>query len=326
MLYDEEYSFDVSLSEILDEFIYDNTSPDIILNFLSKYKRSLAEVFRNSACYKRIFQIDFYLNCSSETKDVYWKIVKASPKECGAYICWQMCSRYFTDILSSFERNYARTYLYEKLRKLKISHPYALRHEKYTEELDDVCSQCIHDNKTLAYLGSYFENNSQGYQHLFSAMRYLDYSLFKWRLMQYDVFSLLSDEQKFIYIKSLEKLYDYKIVDIMLQIFDSDEKLEIKKAAYDMLTSIDTGYYPHTPEALLFSNAEDKEILKILNNSSSFAEVQLQTSLTGILVPYKKIAFWLLLNKKKKMLKEWLEYDKEMLNSALNIGELVPCL
>ena len=337
MLYDEAYSFDVSLSEILDEFLYDDTCPEIVLNFLSNYPDKINEIFNHSACYKRIFQADFYFRCTAETrKELLSLCKKVKPIE-YAYLCWQLCSKYFSDKLTFDEKSQVKDLLKNVL-STNFPHPYANRHETYIKDFDEKCSQCIYETKSLAAVNQYIDENGSvpdaendnGPYVSFSAIAkkwknfgpFIDYSLFKWRFLQYDVFANLQSLQKYMYISAvLSNLNISDLEGIQLQIYDSDENLEVKHHLYDKVTS--GCYWSSFAEDIL---KNDPEILKIVRSSSTFEEIQFQVSLLGILPPFKKIALWCLLNRKKKILKGWCDYDVKHLDESLNISKLIPFL
>lgn len=339
MLYDETYSFDVSLSEILDEFLHDDTPPDIILNFLSNYYDEIDQIFKNSICYKQIFQVDFYLRCNRTVRNELFKLMEHVKPQEYSYLCWQLKSRYFSAELTTDEKSIINRFLLQ-VTKEDIRHPYSHRHELYIRDFEENCSKCIHDTKSMTLIGKYYEVNPDEYeakdleakkfdifgteQKWYVAMQQMMHSLFKWRTLQYDVFANLNPKQKYIYITMLPNMDVSDLEEIQLQLYDSDEDVEIKKVLYSKVTTEWKRYtsWSHDPLHSIFKN--DPEILKIVNNAHSFEEIQLNVSLLGILPPYKKIALWCLMAQKKSFLKDWAKYDKETFDSALNIRELLP--
>ena len=91
MIYDRELSKSVSLSKVLDEFLDDNTSPEIIIQWLSDYEDEFPEIIKHSRLYLRMFQLDFFFRCMQPQIDWLFIHLKKVPARVAAYLAWQIC-------------------------------------------------------------------------------------------------------------------------------------------------------------------------------------------------------------------------------------------
>ena len=89
--FDENISVDISLSKILDAFIFENESPKTIIAFLEQHDSSFKEIISHSICWTRLFQIDFVLQCEDEQVDYLISKLKSIPGKIAAYCSWQIC-------------------------------------------------------------------------------------------------------------------------------------------------------------------------------------------------------------------------------------------
>ena len=301
MNYDFSLSENVSLSRILDQLINDNESPEVIINFLKMHDNDFKDIIAKSFCWKRIFQLDFIFECNDACIDYIVSKLTCISANVAMYLVWQACKKE-TELLK-YVKDKFRTYtLHLNGYDMNFSSPYSSINGKmvwnhYDAAFFDACNKkCLIDAMCRMpndKLCDYCNN--------------LVYSLFKYRFLQYDVFSCLSDIQKFIVLRSICKVTDYTTYnDFITQVLESDERPEVKFEAIEFL------------ENFAYKIPNENDYVKC----SSFSELLIRMSIEGV-YDYHSIIQEMLNYKRLDILKDWIEYDEAGFNEAYNISGLV---
>lgn len=301
--FDETISSDVSLSKILDAFILDDEDVSTIIEFLKQHESDFKNIIANSLHWMRLFQVDFILRCRESEIQYLIDKLKSIPGKIAAYCCWQ--------ILSSNSR--CADYLKYKFRKeiswilenFNTSHPYKKHISRFTEAHDsnlfELCTK--HSDMSISdYL------NILDYTNLSNFLKNLDASLFKYRILQLDVFQELSDINKLIYLKSIKENYSDTGL-AYIQILTSNEPLEVKSSALDE-------YYSRVE----FDSR--RNIYDEFAECKSFGEMMLKISIDGN-INQQKLMIRLIDCHKIELLKQWKDFDEVEFNNILNIGDLI---
>lgn len=301
MNYDFSLSENVSLSRILDQLINDNESPEVIINFLKMHDNDFKDIIAKSFCWKRIFQLDFIFECNDACIDYIVSKLTCISNKVAMYLVWQVCKN--ETELPKYVKDKVRTYVsitngYD----MNFSSPYSSINGKivwhnYDSVFFDACNnKCLIDAMCRMpddKLHDYCNN--------------LEYSLFKDRFLQYDVFSCLSDIQKFIVLRSICKAISYAMyIEFITQVLESDERPEVKFKAIEYL------------EQFLYATPNENDYVKC----SSFSELLIRMSIEGV-YDYHSIIQEMLNYKRLDILKDWIEYDEAGFNEAYNISGLV---
>ena len=302
MNYDFSLSENVSLSRILDQLINDNEPPEVIINFLKMHDNDFKDIIAKSFCWKRIFQLDFIFECNDACIDYVVSKLTCISNKVAMYLVWQVCKN--ETELPKYVKDKVRTYAFIHLNGYdrNFSSPYSSIDAKmvwhhYDAAFFDACNKkCLIDaicRMPNDKLRDYCNN--------------LEYSLFKYRFLQYDVFSCLSDIQKFIVLRSICKAISYATyIEFITQVLESDERPEVKFKAIEYL------------EQFLYETPNENDYVKC----SSFSELLIRMSIEGA-YDYHSIIQQMLNYKRFDILKDWIEYDEAGFNEAYNISGLV---
>ena len=302
MNYDFSLSENVSLSRILDQLINDNESPEVIINFLKLHDNDFKDIIAKSFCWKRIFQLDFIFECNDACIDYIVSKLTYISTNVAMYLVWQVCKK--ETELPKYVKDKVRTYAFIHLNgyDMNFSSPYSSIDGKIVEHSYDAAFFDACNNKCLIDAMCRMPNDK-----LHDYCNNLEYSLFKDRFLQYDVFSCLSDIQKFIVLRSICKVTDYTTYnDFITQVLESDERPEVKFEAIEFL------------EQFLYATPNENDYVKC----SSFSELLIRMSIEGV-YDYHSIIQEMLNYKRLDILKDWIEYDEAGFNEAYNISGLV---
>ena len=294
MIIDDSTGCDVNVSAILDEFLIDGTSSDVVIQFLSQHEDNLSEVWRYSDCYEKIFQIDYFLNSSHDVQEWIFKHLKKVPMKDAATFCWQCCSS--LSFISEYTKNRIHREFNWILKNTKVKHPYSNSCESFIKNFDMWIFESLKEGndfvQTIIDMPDNIFNKHAGW---------LTSSLFHKRIYQIDIFeSLLSVLRQWLLIDKFRYMNLRDILDISSQIFGSSLDKEIKKACAKELTK---SYHWGNYEMLLFKH--DQDILKIVNSSRSFDEVQLELAMRGTQYPLKNILLYYFVKGNYKMIQHW---------------------
>lgn len=322
IVYDTNISEDISLSKILDAFIIDNEKSNIIITFLKQHDSYFSEIINNSLYYTKLFQLDFILSCKND--DIKYLIEKLSfiRKYDVALFIWQILKSN-AGKLNNIKYT-LRTNLYKHIDG-SFKHPYYLC-DKKIEQFDQICFKYIERNNSIIDILC-----SQNGDNLIQFFDHLNNSLFKTRLIQYDFISNLSDKALYVFLKNVYNLCNnnihrinlinnFHIIKIFtLQILDSNINNEIKKYCFNQYKKIINNHI--SIEASYNINLETIDIIDIINDSKSFSELMLKMTISNYDITQYSILY--LMTYKMNWLKEWVTYDKDNLNSYLNVSDFI---
>lgn len=302
MNYDFSLSENVSLSRILDQLINDNEPPEVIINFLKMHDNDFKDIIAKSFCWKRIFQLDFIFECNDACIDYIVSKLTCIGNKAAMYLVWQVCKT--ETELPKYVKDKVRTYAFIHLNGYdrNFSSPYSSINGKIVGQQYDAAFFDACNNKCLIDAMCRMPDDK-----LHDYCNNLEYSLFKDRFLQYDVFSCLSDIQKFIVLRSICKAISYATyIEFITQVLESDERPEVKFKAIEYL------------EQFLYATPNENDYVKC----SSFSELLIRMSIEGV-YDYHSIIQEMLNYKRLDILKDWIEYDEAGFNEAYNISGLV---
>ena len=90
MTYDFDISSEVSLSRILDAFIIDDEKPELIVEFLQQHEDNIEDILQYSLYCNRLFQLDFFLKCSSSDQEYIIRLLKQIDMRDASMLVWQI--------------------------------------------------------------------------------------------------------------------------------------------------------------------------------------------------------------------------------------------
>lgn len=297
----------VNPSQVLDYMVSEFDDPNVAVDWL-KDAVDVNVVVANSLCWRRMFQLDFFLKLSQKNMD--WILLaagKVAPAFVKASFAWQVLASKSPEAKFSA---YYRARLCNVVESSGLRHPYAFGHGKYIQHMDEEISmQC-------ASCGISFPRGAgAGFSEY---LRYADYSLFAVRIAQADVFSACSDAQKWEMLQRIAKRPSFRnsftglaetAVDFILQILTSGEDDAVKLESYDCLVSKDVSRYQ-------WSKAESA-----LSGASSVQELLVKADVEGETLGLQLVKC--LLQRRPKWIVEWAEFDPEGLDQILPISEFV---
>jgi len=281
MTFDSDISTQVSLSKILDTFILDNESPSVIVEFWKKYDYAFADIISYSLYCNRLFQLDFFIKCNTDEQEYIITKFKDLLIDDVAMLTWQILKS------DSDKVHHVKCKLRQELKwilEYGPKHPYEHRHEIFISALDNVCCKLAESDR-ISELPLLIQRSK-----LIPYFKYISYSLFQKRLMQYDFFSNLDDAAKYVFLEEIFKQCKrYDIVRFVLQILNSDESVDVKlHCLYHMEQT--TSFY--TTDIL------NSKTLDIVSQCKSFSELMLKMTIFNADVS-QFIVLYLLLFKRK---------------------------
>lgn len=311
MIYNQNISDDVSLSQILDEFIESNESPRVILTFLKQYKSNLIDIIKYSSLSNRLFALDFIKKCSLTDLSNFTKLLEnifENHNQLGFFDHKVISNMFYQILQSNLDRytiNIFRKICVYNLKRLH-AHPYNYSNKKIQEfdrifcdincDIDDIIEQIntIDDNEFI------------------SIASLLNDSLWYDRILQLDVFSLLSPIKQYFIVQKLRgKLIDGKIVK---QWLISDLEVDIKKDIYNCLV----GYIS------IYEEKNSNELLEILNSKDeSYESMIFKLYLMGVDRYASDLIYNLLIIGSIDTLKLMLKNNKDILENHFNICDLL---
>jgi len=303
MTFDERLSESVSLSKILDCFIEDRESPDIILSFLKEHECYIKDIIDCSECSARLFSLDFIKRCSFPQMIEVRKFFEKFEDD-TSYLVWQILQSDMPNNTKRFFRSYLSMIKPKKHPYAgKLSSVYIQTFDKIFIDTDDI--DCVVD-KINSIPNNTFED----------LVKNIDYSLFRERIYQRDMFCGFSIEKQYILIKALSRYGICKwTVKFTKQILNSGIDVEVK---YELFKTIEN--------SMRFVDSYDimlpDEIIELVNLSQNFSQMMLKLNLYGIDTFGSELIFYLLLTDSGR-LNELIEYDRQFVIDNFNICDLV---
>jgi len=278
MVYDQDISDTVSVSEVLDCFLIDNSSPSVIIKTLQKYSDiELRDIFFNSTCYIRMFDLHFISLCGYDEKRFLYSQLKNIDDKVADYFVWQVLKSNLDDMTKNIFRHH--------LQHCRNRHPY---HGFIGRNLQAFDLMFFSGNS----IESIAKNISSTQLSLIGSE--LDKSLFVGRMLQYDFFGELDYSSKFVIMKALIAILHNNagfVYPFMKQVLTSDEDIRIKFEIFSaILKSRDT------IERYVKMHLS-QEIIDIINRSNGYEEVMISLQLMGEEVTDDMLIYLVLKNK-----------------------------
>ena len=299
--FDKNISVDISLSKILDAFIFESESPKTIIAFLEQHDSLFKEIISHSLCWTRLFQIDFVLQCEDEQVDYLISKLKSIPGKIAAYCSWQICcSNSFTSQKLKWKFRKELSWI---LDHFKTRHPYHNFTGKDISRIDAMLFAACNKQEFPEIL------NDISIEDFSSLVTLSDSSLFKFRIYSLDVFQELNDARKWIFLTVGHYWDDQIMENFAWQLLNSDEDKETKIVLLDKLDSycrLDDICHPY------YRYAECKD----------FSEMWLKMTIDGSFNALEMLKL-LIVKKNWKMLFQWAEKDPESMDHELKISDVI---
>lgn len=258
--YESDY---VSPSQILDCMLSESDDPNIVVSWLED-AGGLDAIFANSLCWRRMFQLDFFLKLSDKNMDWVLSAADGLAVSVKATLAWQVLASKSPAVQFAARRLGAR--LRGMVESSGLRHPYALGYGKYIQAADEAISRRC----ALGDAASFPAAAPAGFSEY---VKNMDYSLFAVRMAQSDVFSLCGDVQKWEMLQHVARRPAFwgspanlsdadAAADFILQILSSDEDDAVKLESYRRLVGKPVARYQWTKaESALAEASSVQELL-----------------------------------------------------------------
>lgn len=310
-------------SQQIDAMVLRHDSPSEVVSFLREVCKTFSpeDVFADVLTLGTIFSLDFALQCTPEDRSWLVDNVFASPNH-AAYFAWQAIAS------KSSKADQLKFQLRQRLDTILLNgpvHPYKWNHSRYVMQLDSAAVKLSQAARftDLAYL---INSNSQLSDELMSGW---SYSVFRSRILQYDVYKELSPLNQYMLLKAVQSSSNYAKehyvssktgrhllknsfhADLLIQIIDNAENLEMKHMAYLVLKQFDD-------RSQFISN----DAYVATQECGSFGEFEFKTTIAGENFHTRDMVIYLLLNQ-RSWLNSWIKSDREEVDSLLKCSDLV---
>ena len=204
--FDERISETVSLSRILDHFLDERESPATVIGFLEANLERIDDIMTFSDHSPRLFSLDLLSRCARHETERFHEIVKSvedvSETKCLVYqvFCCERSPEWVRDLFRGDMK---------RLQSLKIPHPYNGRIGETLSKLERM--YCFWG--TTPYDISEILNRMPIYEY-YSLSKHMNpdfgnaswcSSIFGSRILQDDLFHLLSADRQFLYLKGMDE-------------------------------------------------------------------------------------------------------------------------
>ena len=316
MVVDPKLSDNVSLSLVLDELLYSNESPDVVMTFLKGCGSSLGEVLSQSLCSSKITNLDFFRKITSPSgRSLFRKIIEE-------FLVGYAESWMFVVQLSKTGKDAVRMEL--GVDPKKICQKASLRGPiPRIVDWNDLDLIFLEDGSNVFYAAE--KVNSASDMDLNHFLATCSPFLFQGRICQEDFFSSLSDGKKWIFFKNFfpESYFPYpSVVGILskfsLQLLSGSDK-DIRKTMLERFLLNGTlgrdvlGLFP-------WFGSED---VKRIAETGSFPELYMEYAISGIESFVRPILIYLIITNRIGMALEFAENEPELLEKYLPIGDLI---
>lgn len=324
MLFDENISENVSLSKILDCFILEEEKPSIIISFLKDHKKDLRKIFFYSDYSNRLFFLDFIAKMNDREAEDFSKIVDKlyDSEHFGTwenksfiYLVWQVKRSNLPQHIKNVF-NACINYKYSP------KHPYSRKAKpSCIEAFDNVFCDVNKDIETIAD-----EINPIDNEIFKKICCSFEYSIFKDRIFQEDLFVLLEPVKQFILLNSLKEykgslFYSISGSNFFRQVLSSSNvDVEIKYYIYKylFLKEHDTGIISNL---IIFRS--DYKTGRTLLESKTLSQVLMKLELNGIDDFASDVILYFLYNHMESWLFELIDVDRELIENHFNVCDLI---
>lgn len=322
MNYDFSISGDVSLSKILDVFLLDNEDPNVVIEFLKQHDDTLEEILNKSICVGKIFQYSFFKKLNFTSKYFFDKNIlpiKSLENYCKI-LCWQLCAIDKNSYVT-FYRNWVIDH------NSNMNHPYTAGHGKYVYELDNLIIKHLQNNDDpdifISEIINEIDYNNPG------SIKF-EYSLFISAILQYNVFSQLSYQWKFLFLNNLlQKLiaannyYDNFLVDCVIRFIEQLLEFEQDNIFHDaILNAVKIAFCSQYLEYYLLDYTTtflNSNFQRHVFEDSCIEEFLINSTLEGVSISPHEVLY--LLGTKKSWIKNWYKNNPEELDNILAISK-----
>lgn len=322
MNYDFSISNDVSLSKILDVFLLDNEDPNVVIEFLKQHDDTLEEILNKSICVGKIFQYSFFKKLNFTSKYFFDKNILPikSLENYSKILCWQLCAIDKNSYVT-FYRNWVIDH------NSNMPHPYTAGHGNYVYGLDNLIITHLQNNDDPDIFISEIINQID-----YNISNYIkfEYSLFISAILQYNVFSQLSYQWKFLFLNNVllrlmaaNNFYDNFLVDCIIRFIEQLLEFEQDNIFHDaILHAIKNVFCSQYLEYYLldyitiFLNSNFK---RHLSEDSCIEEFLINSTLEGVSISPHEVLY--LLCRKKSWIKNWHKNNPEELDNILAISK-----
>ena len=316
MVVDPKLSDTVSLSLVLDELLYSNESPDVVMSFLKDCGSSLGEVLSQSICSSKITNLDFFLKISTPSgRSLFRKIIKE-------FLVGHAESWMFVVQLSRMGKESVRIEL--GLDPQKICHEASL-HGPVPRIVDgnDLDSLFLEKDSNVFYVAE--KVNSSDDLSLTGLMNTCLPFLFHGRICQEDFFSSLSDGKKWIFFEKLFPRWYFP--------HPSVNRINAK-FSIQLLSGADEGIGKTMLERFLTNGTLANEVLGLfpqfgaedmrrISTAESFQDLYMQYAISGIDEFLRPVMIYLISTKRIGMALEFARNEPELLEKYLPIGKIL---
>lgn len=311
MIFDEKISETISLSRILDSFIEDDESPEVICNFLLQYYNDCFDILYNSNLSNRIFQIDFIVKCNQKEIDFICDLIEDNKVESSVWLvlCWQILRSNIDNRIKYRFKNFPKNAV--------LSHVYC-RGSKHIQEFDSIFLNDIDKFDNLSYIANNISN-----EEFLNITEDLNYSLLTNRLLQYDFFYNLKIERQYLFIKNIfhsidmkTGIYGHSLVKFIKQILSSDIDADVKFLVYSEMVKRDWIRYIIEKNLTVDENVE-------IETSTSYSRLMMTMTLNGIDFIIEDVILKLLYLSKIDILIEMYKHDNELIEKFFDVRNLI---
>lgn len=279
-MYSTSETGDVTPSMVLDHFIEERESPTTIMRFLNDMEDSeRLRTLQDSDCVARLFQLDFITRCNFTEQRYFMVLSRRYGTYQSTYLSWQVLKSNLDDSTKHMFRGNLDL-------SVPYRHPYAGITGRLASEFDTLF---LDKERNLIEIVDIL--NSMQSDRFSSFCICLCRSLFFERILQLDIFSMLTDDRKWILVgkicSSLSRFEPISgsrdsntwcnLIDCMCrfnkQVFcstlDTDLKCDLYETTYRICNYLELERIP------------DSVKLEI-DEASSYAELELNLVLNGI--------------------------------------------
>lgn len=298
----------VPKSKILDLFIADGEQPSTIVAFLQQHDYMFKEICADSLYWTRLFQLDFFLKCNKLCREYILSKLPDIDIEYKAFFVWQIL---LSDSLKANEVKYKCRKLLNEIWRSPCAHPHASAGCAWFKSVDTECAQFATKDCILTIPMTLPKHE---FERVYNGIQY---SLFRARLLQYDIFAAIDIYKQYIMMSRAlclrNGVIDMNCLRFFLQVLDSGEDDKVKLAFYKKFRES----IFETPEDFL-SSSINVDVMRLIHECSSGEEFIMKMAIYGNdMTPYVVLQLMAL---RPKWIKTWAKVDKEGLDNVLSIS------
>jgi len=321
MVFDEEISTTVSLSQILDCFLEDGENPSTIFSFLEMHENEIEDIVKFSCLSPRMFSLDFIKKCSrQELLSLVKLIEKYDMGDEGDCLIWQVfcCKDISNDIKTMFSKS-------QKELKYRREHPYGGSSGRIFERLDSGMNSVDNGPFDIAQeFNKFSESDIRTFAGSFGLAK--KRSLFSNRILQPDVFQYIEPIKQFILLNNLpSSRWWFSTHKGFKQILNLDFHPDMKKIICGLIESrleeLFWVKYTHRKDTL--NPIIPNSIQKLIKESKSFNELIMKMQIRGDEKTMDWVMYCVLVIKGLDFIKKCGKTGEKILKEHLDITEII---